>query len=502
MTVATAFPTMTAEEAAELIPHGATIGFSGFTPAGAAKAVPAALAERATRLHEQGQPFQIRALTGASTGHQLDEALAEADAVAWRAPYQSSKALRERINSQATEFVDMHLSHVPQTVAFGFFGRLDFAVVEATEVTPDGKVYLSTSVGCTPTYLKHAQKIIVEVNRYHDQRTRDMMDIFILPPPPDRKPIPIHDPLSRIGTPYVQIDPDKVAAVVEHEAPDGVAPFTPADETSLRIAQHVVGFFKDEMKADRLPRQFLPLQSGVGNVANAVMQGLGDSPDIPDFYMFSEVFQDSLVDLMERGKLLGASATSLTVTDEGLRRIYDDMDYYGRRIVLRPQELSNNPGVVRRLGVISMNTALEVDIYGHVNSTHVAGTKMMNGIGGSGDFTRNAYISMFMCPSIAKAGKISTVVPMVSHCDHNEHSVQVVVTDQGLADLRGLGPMQRAQLIIENCAHPAYREYLHKYVEQAPAGHIRHDLGRCFELHTNLLNQGAMLPDIDLSGHA
>jgi acyl-CoA hydrolase len=215
--------------------------------------------------------------------------------------------------------------------------------------------------------------------------------------------------------------------------------------------------------------------------------------------MYSEVFQDSLVELMERGKLLGASATSLTVTDENIRKIYDNIGFFAERIVLRPQELSNNPGVVRRLGVISMNTALEVDVYGHVNSTHVAGTKMMNGIGGSGDFTRNAYVSMFMCPSIAKGGKISTIVPMVSHCDHNEHSVQVIVTEQGLADLRGLGPMQRARMIIDNCAHPAYRDYLHKYLDNAPAGHIRHDLSRCFELHNNLTEQGAMLPDLDLS---
>jgi len=492
MTVTAAFPTMSAAEAAELIPNGATVGFSGFTPAGAAKAVPEALAERARRLHDEGRRFQIRALTGASTGKQLDEALAQADALAWRTPYQSSKALRERINNEQTQFVDMHLSHVPQTVAFGFFGRIDCAVVEATGVTPDGKVFLSTSVGCSPTYLKHARKIIVEINRYHDERTRQMMDIFILPPPPDRKPIPIQTPLSRIGTPYVQIDPDKVVAVVEHEAPDGVAPFTPADETSRRIARNVVRFFQDEMRADRMPPEFLPLQSGVGNVANAV----GESPDIPNFYMFSEVFQDSLVDLMERGKLLGASATSLTVTDENIHKIYDNIDFFAERIVLRPQELSNNPGVVRRLGVISMNTALEVDVYGHVNSTHVAGTKMMNGIGGSGDFTRNAYVSMFMCPSIAKGGRISTIVPMVSHCDHNEHSVQVIVTEQGLADLRGLGPMQRAKLIIDNCAHPAYRDYLHKYLENAPVGHIRHDLSRCFELHTNLIEHGAMLPDL------
>jgi acyl-CoA hydrolase len=80
--------------------------------------------------------------------------------------------------------------------------------------------------------------------------------------------------------------------------------------------------------------------------------------------------------------------------------------------------------------------------------------------------------------------------------DHNEHSVQVVVTEQGLADLRGLGPIERARTIIERCAHPMYRDYLRNYLESAPMGHIRHDLNRCFELHRNLLETGSMLPDI------
>jgi len=499
MTVATGFPLLTANEAAEMIAHGSLIGFSGFTPAGAAKAVPAAMARRAAELHDRGQPYQVRVLSGASTGASLDGALADADAISWRAPYQSSRPLRERINSEKAEFVDMHLSHVPQTVAYGFFGKINYAIVEATEVTADGRIYLSTSVGSSPTFLKHADKIIVEINRYHSSRTREMMDIHILPPPPDRKHIDVMTPIDRVGTQYVQVDPDKIVGIVENDQPDEISAFTPADAVSQRIADHVVDFLRSEMAADRIPVEFLPLQSGVGNVANAVMEGLGRSEDIPPFYMYSEVFQDALVDLMEAGKLIGASATSLTITPDNLQRLYENMDFFAPRIVLRPQEISNNPGVIRRLGVVSMNTALEVDIYGHVNSTHVAGVNMMNGIGGSGDFTRNAYVSMFMCPSFAKGGKISTIVPMVSHCDHNEHSVQVIVTDHGLADLRGLGPMQRARTIIDNCAHPAYRPYLHHYLEKAPVGHVRHDLRRCFELHCNLMEHGAMLPDMDLN---
>jgi acetyl-CoA hydrolase len=213
--------------------------------------------------------------------------------------------------------------------------------------------------------------------------------------------------------------------------------------------------------------------------------------------MYTEVLQDSMLGLLEEGRLTGASTTALTLSDEAMERVFDNMDFFAPRVVLRPQELSNNPGVVRRLGVIAINTALEADIYGNVNSTHVGGTHLMNGIGGSGDFVRNAYLSIMVCPSLAKGGKISTIVPMVTHVDHSEHSLQVLVTEQGLADLRGKGPLERAKAIIENCAHPSYRPYLNRYLEEAPMGHIRHDLDRCFELHRNLRERGTMLPDGD-----
>ena len=490
------YPRLTADEAAALIQHGTTVGFSGFTPAGAAKAVPTAIARRARALHAEGQPFAIRVITGASTGPELDEELAAAEAVSWRAPYQSSSTLRSQINTGQVEFVDMHLSHVPQAVKFGFFGPVHTAVVEATEITPDGRVYLTTSVGASPTFLQEAAQVIIELNSHHSVRLREMTDIFVLPAPPNRSPIPLSEPLGRIGWPFAAIDPRKVVGIVENHAPDCVGEFDPPNRAARLIAQHVVEFLLAERHAGRIPREFLPLQSGVGNVANAVMAVLGENTEVPPFSMYTEVFQDANVDLMLQGRMVGASASSLTLSPAQLQRIYDNMDFFASRIVLRPSELSNNPGIIRRLGVIGMNTALEVDIYGHANSTHVCGTGLMNGIGGSGDFTRNGYLSIFMCPSVAKGGKVSAIVPMVTHADHNEHSVQVVVTDQGLADLRGLGPMERARKLIACCAHPAYRDYLLTYLEQSKPGHIRHDLNRAFELHRNLMEQGSMLPGV------
>lgn len=489
-----AFPVFDAQEAVTLIKDGDLVAFSGFSPAGAAKAVPRAIAEYARQQHDSGNPFKIRILTGASTDRFIDDALAEAEAISWRAPYQSAPQLRRQINRQEVEFVDMHLSHVPQTVAAGFFGKIDIAVVEATEITPDGRVFLTTSIGASPTYLQQAERVIIEINRRQSPRLREMADIFIMPPPPRRSPIPIFDPLTRIGWPYAVVDPRKVIAIVHNDESDHVAEFTPPGEIGLKIADHVVEFLLAEMAAGRIPESFLPLQAGVGNVANGVMAGLGKHPEIPAFTMYSEVFQDSMLDLMMAEKLLGASATSLTLTPDKMQKVVDDFDFFASRIVLRPQELSNNPGVIRRLGVIAINTALELDLYGNVNSSHVFGMDVMNGVGGSGEFTRNSHISIMMAPSIAKNGKISTVVPMCPHIDNNEHSIQVLVTEQGLADLRGVGPMQRARLIIEKCAHPMYREYLQEYTRTARAGHIRHDLSRCFELHRNLMETGTMLP--------
>ena len=142
-----------------------------------------------------------------------------------------------------------------------------------------------------------------------------------------------------------------------------------------------------------------------------------------------------------------------------------------------------------------MNTAIELDIYGNVNSTNIMGSTMMNGIGGSGDFTRNAYLSIFVTPSIAKNGDISCVVPMVSHVDHTEHDVQVIVTEQGLADLRELSPRERAETIIDNCTHPEYKSKLKNYYQRTlgKGGHAPHLIEETLSWHKKLLEIGSMV---------
>lgn len=488
------YPRISADEAAALIHDGMTVVTSGFTAAGTIKACGRALAARARAEHAAGRPFAVRLLTGASTGTSVDRALAEADALSFRFPYQSDELLRKKINAGRIPFFDLHLSHVPQYVEYGFLGPIDVALIEATAVTPEGHVYLSTAGGASPTYLKMARKVVIEINKFHAARLREMHDVYAPDSPPHRREIPIYHPLDKIGTPYAYVDPKKIVGIVQTNEPDETGPMAPYSEVHEAIGRNVVEFLYSEMLADRIPPQFLPIQSGVGNVANAVLALMGADERIPAFYMYTEVFQDACLELMDAGRLRGASTCSLTLSPQALERIYGNFDLYARKIVIRPQAMSNNPEVVRRLGVISMNTALEVDVYGNVNSTHVCGTRMMNGIGGSGDFTRNAYISIFTCPSVAKDGAISAIVPMVSHSDHNEHSVQVIVTEQGYADLRGVSPEKRPELIIERCAHPDYRPILRDYLASARNGHIAADLAHAFDFHLRFLATGTMKP--------
>jgi acetyl-CoA hydrolase len=486
------FPILTPEEAATFVEHDDTIGFSGFTPAGAAKVIPTAIAEKAAAEHAAGRDFKIGVITGASTGPSLDGALAKADAIKFRTPYQSDKDLRASINAGKTHFFDMHLSLLPQYVRYGFLGEVDWAVVEAADVSVDGKVLLTTSVGAAPTFLSKAKKVLIEVNARHPKELLGFHDIYEPESPPHRRPIPICNAEDRIGTQRVWVDAKKIVGVVHSNRPDEVKDFSPVTDVTTKIGLNVAEFLAAEIRNGHIPKSFLPIQSGVGNVANAVLGAMGDHPEIPRFQMYSEVIQDSVIELVKQDRCAFVSGVSLTVTDPVLQSIYDNLDYFRGRLLLRPQEIANNPEIVRRIGIVSINTALEADIFGNINSTHVLGQKMMNGIGGSGDFTRNAYISIFTCPSTAKDGSISAIVPMCSHMDHSEHSVQVLVTEHGVADFRGKDPRERAEAVITNCVDPSYRDLLWKYFKLTENGHTPQSFRSAFAFHEAFLETGDM----------
>ena len=488
---------MSAAEAAALIPAGASIGMSGFTGAGYPKQVPQALAARIEAEHAAGRPFQVNVWTGASTAPELDGALAKVNGIHQRLPFQSDPICRDKINAGEVHYLDIHLSHVAQHAWFGFLGPMQVAVVEVLGILPDGRLIPSSAVGNNKTWLEIADKVILEVNSLPPIEMEGMHDIYYgTAIPPRRQPIHLTQATERIGEPYLRVDPSKVIAVVQTHQRDRDTAFAKPDAVSNQIAAHIIDFLAHEVKVGRLPKNMLPLQSGVGNVANAVLTGLLDGP-FDELLGFTEVLQDGMLELIKRGKMTAASATAISLSSEALKDFNEHIAFYRDRIVLRPQEISNHPELVRRLGVIAMNAMIEADIYGNINSTHVMGSAMMNGIGGSGDYARNGYLSFFVTPSVAKGGKVSCIVPMVSHVDHTEHDTQIIVTEQGLADLRGLSPRQRAQVIIDKCAHPDFRPLLQDYFDRARskgAQHTPHILGEALSWHERCLATGSMLP--------
>ncbi|WP_020653568.1 acetyl-CoA hydrolase/transferase family protein [Massilia niastensis] len=479
-----------AAAAAEWIKDGMTVGMSGFTRAGDAKAVPLALAERARR-----EPLKISLMTGASLGSDVDKTLAEAGVLARRMPFQADPALRAAINRGEVMFVDQHLSETVELLRTRQIAGVDVAVIEAVAITETGAIIPTTSVGNSASFAILADKVIVEINLSQSPALEGLHDIFIPKHRPRREPMPLMAVNDRIGSVAIEIPPEKIVAIVMTEKFDSASTILPPDAETAAIAGHLIGFFSQEIAQGRLTERLMPIQAGIGTIANAVVSGLIDGP-FKNLTMYSEVLQDSTFDLFDAGKLDFASGSSITLSEAKGRQVFGDIGRYKDRLVLRPQEVSNHPEVIRRLGLIAINTALEFDIYGNVNSTHVAGTHMMNGIGGSGDFARNAYLSVFATKSVAKGGKISSIVPMVSHVDHNEHDVDIVVTEVGLADLRGLAPRERAQRIIEGCVAEPYRQMLRDYVAEAGqgGGHTPHVLEKAFSWHVRYRETGSMLP--------
>ncbi|MBQ8097944.1 MAG: acetyl-CoA hydrolase [Bacteroidaceae bacterium] len=488
---------ITAQEAAALIQNGDNIGLSGFTPAGAPKIVTHALAERAAKEHAEGRPFKVNIYTGASTGQSCDGDMSNADAINFRAPYTTNKDFRRHVNNGEIAYHDMNLSNMATQLRQGNLGKVDWAIIEVSDIDIVGsnaQLYLTAAVGISPTVCRMAEKgIILEYNLHHAGKMRGLHDIYEIEYHPHRTPVDVAGPLSRIGKPYVEVPVEKIRGVIECDLADEARAFTEPSETTDAIGQNVADFLLYNLRHGLIPKTFLNMQSGVGSTANAVLGAMGSSKEIPNFGIYTEVLQNAAVELLLSGRVTGASACSLTITDEELQKINGNLDFFKERLVLRPSEISNNPEVIARIGVCAMNTAIEADIYGHVNSTKISGTKMMNGIGGSADFTNNAYLSIFSCGSTTKDGKISSIVPFCSHIDHTSHFVDAVITEYGVADLRGIGDMERAKRLIA-IAHPDYRPLLNDYLKLAAkyGGEVHHILSAAFAMHDTFRRKGDM----------
>jgi acetyl-CoA hydrolase len=492
-----------AEEVVGLFRDGMNVGWSGFGSNGCPKVVPIALADHVERNGLQGK-LRFGVFSGGSVLPEVENRWVRAGLIDRRWPYQLGERSREAVNTGAVRMGDRHLSLFAEDLLNGFYtagGKLDLAIVEATAITEEGHLVLSTTVAAAPEIVHIADRVIVELNTALPS-FEGMHDIPPLRRPPAKEPYEIRRVDDRIGTTYVPCGRAKIAAIVESRRMDDGPVMDATDAISDRIAGHILEFFQGEVKAGRLPRSLLPLQSGIGNIANAVLHGLADGP-FDGLQVWSEVVQDAMLPQLESGKMSFASSSGLALSNVGFKRLYENWDRYRDKLVLRPQQISNGAECIRRLGVIAMNTPIEIDVYGHANSTHANGSRLINGIGGSGDFLRNAYLSILHTPSArptrADPTGITCIVPMVTHVDHTEHDTHVFVTEQGLADLRGLAPIDRAQMVVDRCAHPEYRPILQDYLDRArreclpkAAGHMPHLLFKAFRMHQHLVEHGTM----------
>lgn len=478
---------MTAAQAAQFVKSGMTLAVSGFTSVSYPKAVPEALVQ-------SKHAKDLTVIVGAAVGDEIDGAFVRAGLLKRRYGHQSNKDLRKAINNGTVLFSDIHISQLPTNMNQKTRAPIDFAIVECTAVTEDG-LYFGASAGSADAAVRNADKVIIEVNEEIPLNIMGMHDIFDVGLPPNAKIIPITKSNDRIGTPYMPCPAEKIAAIVITDRKEPGQKFKPITPVTEKIGRNVVKFIKNEISAGRLPKNPGPIQSGVGSVGNAVLSSLASS-GFHGLSMYTEVMQDAAFGLLEQGVFDFISSSSVALCEENRKRFYENISAFHDKIIIRPNEISNHPEVIRRLGVIALNTPIEVDIYGNVNSTHIMGTKIMNGLGGSGDFARNARVSIFATESIAKEGLISCIVPMVSHVDQPEHDVAVVVTEQGIADLRWKAPTERAELLIENCAHPDYRPMLREYFEHAlkvsQGKHTPHDLQKALSWHQRFLETGTM----------
>lgn len=496
------------EECIELFKHGQYLGWSGFTGVGAPKVIPLTLVDHVEKNDLQGK-FAFNLFVGASAGPE-ESRWAEHDMILRRSPHQVGKPIAKAINDGRTLFFDKHLSMFPQDLTYGYYTKnkendlLDYTIIEATAIKEDGSIVPGPAVGGSPEMLSVSDKVIIEVNTATPS-FEGMHDIDMPVNPPFRQPYPHTTVDYKVGLDSIPIDPSKVVAIVESTTRDKVPPNTPSDATSRQIAAHLIDFLEHEVKMGRLPENLHPLQSGIGNIANAVVEGLSES-NFKNLTVWTEVLQDSFLDFLESGSLDYATATSIRLTEAGFERFDHNWDEFSKKICLRSQVVSNSPEIIRRLGVIAMNTPVEVDIYAHANSTNVMGSRMLNGLGGSADFLRNAKLSIMHTPSSRPSKTdptgLSCIVPFSPHVDQTEHDLDVIVTEQGLADLRGLAPKERAIEIINKCAHPDYKDQLKEYfdracfyAQKAKCLHEPHILRDAFKMHLNFQDNGTMKLD-------
>jgi len=458
---------MTAQDAALLFKDGMMVATSGSTM-GFPKATFGALAER---IKAEGR-LKIDLLCAGPLSSEFEDVLFEAGGIRKRIGAVGGAKLRGGINRGEVTFIEGKGSSLPLQVQRGWYGPLDMAVIEAVGLTEEGQIIPSTAVYDAPEWIECASQVIVEINLNRPLALEGLHDIYSR----GNDPIPVvgnSNPLKRIGVPYFPVDPGKIRAIVVSDLGDKPSREAKPDAMGAAIGRHLVDFFRKEIAAGRLSESLPPFELGFGELFGSMMQKIGDG-GFKNFRFHLPMVTDPVFELVEAGKVDWVEGIALRLSTDAWKRFEQEPERYKKRIVLRPFTVINSAELIQRMGVTAINGCLEMDLQGQVNSSHVLGAKIMAGIGGTYDYARNSPCSIFVARSTTKGGDISTIVPMVSHVDHTEHDVDLLVTEQGLADLRGLDPRARAREIIGQCAHPDYRELLSDYLARAEKepGHI------------------------------
>ena len=462
-----------------------TVAMSGYAMAGYPKAIPEELVKRKTN----GEPLAINLITGANVPW-LDDVLGSPEIIAGRAPMVASRTLSALANAGKIRYVEEQMSKMARLLRSQSFGEIDVLVVEALEISKDGLVP-TTSVGFTNYLLDAANEIIVEINTAQPDILMGLHDIYIPKPAPATEPIPLKSCKDRIGSTFLPVNPSKIKAIVETDKPENTVELTSCTDEARKIAAYLFSFLREEYHTGSgglLP----PIQLGFGNIANAIAE-LFQSSEFSKLQFHCGGVSEQILELVQNGKACAISTGAITM-NENAARILGQIPDLHQKLILRNGELMNNAEVVGRLGVAALNTGIEIDIYGNVNSSHIAGTRVVNGIGGGANFAQNAGLSAVLIPSMSKGGRISNIVPMVSHQDICEHDIDIVISENGLADVRGLDDLERAEAIIQNCAAEAYRQPLFDYFTAAKklGGHHPQNPQEAFAWHTRLKETGTM----------
>ncbi len=474
---------VSADEAVRIIESGMSVG----TAVREAGALSAALVKRARQLKN----FNIT-LWSATVGLEMDSTLGEAGIIKNRLGQQTQ--LRNAINAGEVAYNDTSMSKYCRAIRNHEYGLIDVAIAEAVAITEEGNIIPACNLVEMASLVAEADKIIVKLNPFYPLQMEGMHDIYLRKGSASKEPIPLTELGSRIGTPHIPLGRDKTVYIVVSDAPDIRPPKATPNDMSKRIASNLVSFLKKQLSLGRLPLNLLPIEIGLVGIPDMVLAELCRS-EFSNLAFYSSILSDGVIDLIDLGKVEAASCTSLILSDGVQKRFLKDVEKYKRYIILRPIELLTSPELLSRFGVIAINSVVEVDIYGHGNATHTGGTRVVNGIGGLGEFAENAELSILVLPSVTKDGDISTIVPMVPHVDINEHHVDIIVTEHGLADVRGLPPVERAEKIIRNCAHPDYKPLLQDYLNRAikqNVGHEPHILEEALSFHQRLSKTGTM----------